>query len=950
MTPERWRQITELFHAAREQDPMRREAFLAGACREDATLRREVEAMLTGHDHGGPLDEASLFTSVFRLEPGFALGPYRIERLIGAGGMGEVYRARDTTLGRDVAVKILPRGFTSDHERLARFEREARVLAALNHPHIATIYGLEEADGVRGLVLELVEGQTVAERLHAGPLTVSESLTIARQIADALEAAHEKGIVHRDLKPANIKITPEGVVKVLDFGLATAGAGLGPDRSKSPTLTVGRTGPGFILGTVAYMSPEQARGRVVDKRADIWAFGCVMYEMLAGRGAFPGETMSDTIVAILQHEPQWSALPAQVPDAIQRLLKRCLKKDPADRLHDVADARIEIVETQSAPPSDRHLAAPLERRERVLWMAFALMALATTVAVWLLAGHWNRVTTSTGLVELGVRFPETVPPAYGVAVSPDGRRVAVGTAGARFQIWLYSLDSTEPRPLPGTEGGMLPFWSHDGSSIGFFTADGKQLKRIDPAGGPAVLICEVTAGTWLSQAGTWSADGVIVFASASELFRVSASGGTPVPIVVSDQAGEPSRRSMPQFLPDNRHFIYHAIGPHGGSVHAASLDSGQTKRLLDSDFAAAYAAPNYLLFVRGTALMAQALNPKTLDLDGQAVLIAPNVAPGFLNGLALFSASNTGVLAFVKTRAGTAGQLTWVDRAGKPLGLIPQPPGEEYLNPAISPNGELVAVNRMDPQTGNWDIWIVDITRGVSTRFTSEPARDSDPVWSPDGREIVFASDRGGEFGLYRKAVGGSESEELLARIEGHVGAVVPTDWSRDGKFVLFSQFDPAPWSLWALPLVGNRKPIRVLQNEFRHYGGRLSPDNDWVAYQSYETGSFEVYVQRFLAPGERKQVSRGAGSHPRWTAGGRELVYDSFGRGLESVDLNFSGSGFRASVPKTLGAPPILGLIDARSAYDVTRDGQRFLLRQPTGPPGSAMTVMLNWTERLKK
>jgi serine/threonine protein kinase/Tol biopolymer transport system component len=957
VTPERLRAIERLFHEARERTPAARDAFLARACVHDPTLRHEVESLLAQPPAGvidapvGALVAGLASPPAPRLAPGSSVGPYRIERLLGVGGMGEVYRARDTTLDRDVAIKILPRHFTADPERLARFEREARLLATLNHPHIAAIYGVVDAEGVRGLILEMVEGPTLADRLATGPLPLGEALRVAHQIAEALEAAHEKGVVHRDLKPANIKITPEGVVKVLDFGLAKAvGAdAAGPDVHDLPAVTAAGTRHGVILGTAAYMSPEQARGRPVDKRADIWAFGCVLYEMLTGGNAFDAGTASEAMAKILEREPDWDALPAHAPAAIRRLVQRCLKKDPSDRLHDIADARLEIADALSGPEPLERLVHPPSKASRWPWIVVATAAAAIVAAALLVSDVLTRPSTSTGLLEFPINLVDTA--GLGVAVSPNGRQVAFATF-TRGGPWmrLHSLDTGVTRAMPGTDGAVGPFWSPDGSAIGFF-ADGK-VKRIDVADGSTAVICDVNG----QFGGTWNADGVILFSTSSTLFRVSSAGGTPVPVEIVDDASPQPIRTFPQFLPDGRHFIYHAAGRHGGEVRLASLDLRETRQLVESDYPAAYAAPSYLLFLRGTALVAQPFNPRTLALEGRTSVIASDVAPGMLLGplgrLAQFSASATGVLAVMKTRGGIATQLRWFDRAGMGSSSIEQPTGVEYLNPAISPDGGRVAVNRMDPVTGNWDVWVVDLARNVSSRLTSDPAQDGDPVWSGDGKEIVFGSNRGGHFGLYRKAVDGSRPEELLATIDDRVTSLTPTDWSPDGRFVVFSLMTATvPHNTtWVLSLAGDRRPFPVLPSGFESHGARFSPDGQWIAYTSRETGDYEVDVQRFMAEGDKKQVSRGGGSHPRWTSDGRELVYWALSGGVASVDLGVSGTSLRVGVPKTLISTPILNLIDGRTHYDVTRDGRRFLLRQPAGPQRPAITVMVNWTEKLKK
>ena len=875
---------------------------------------------------------------------------YEIVSALGAGGMGEVYRARDTKLGRDVALKILPFEFTNDPERVARFQREAQVLASLNHPNIGAIYGLEEASGLTALVLELVEGQTLADRVARGPIPIVEALPIARQIAGALEAAHQKGIVHRDLKPANIKIRSDGTVKVLDFGLAKAlepgtSAATGTSLANSPTITspAMMTGVGVMLGTAAYMSPEQARGQPVDKRADIWALGCVLFEMLTGRAAFSGETLSDIAARILEREPAWDRLQPDVPDGIRRLLKRCLRKDPADRVHDIADARIEIVDALSEPVTGGPDASRVRGKERSLWLALGLIAIAATVAVGLALGYLRGSEPSTGVIDFSINLGENTP-GYGIAVSPDGRRIAIGAqVGARPQIWLQSLDASATGPLAGTEFGTQPFWSPDGSSLGFF-ANGK-LQKIDPFGGPPAVICNVPG----SARGSWNADGLVIFSSGGQLFRVPVAGGTPARVALADGEEEQSFRSFPQFLPDNRHFLYHVNANGRRAVYLGTVDGREAKHLVDSEFPATFAAPGYLLFVRGTALMAQAFDQSSLSLTGDASVVASNVAAGYVGGAPAFSASNNGVLAFVPIRAGNAGQLTWFDRTGRTLGSIQRPPGDEYLNPSISPGGDQVAVNRMDPGSGNWDIWTVDLARDVASRVTVDPAQDTDPVWSPDGKVIAFASLRGPKPGLYRTSLGSGTAELLLA-LADPFGLVLPTDWSQDGRFLLYQVQDSSNprWSIWLLPLSGDRTPMVLLSNEFTNYGAHLSPDGNWIAYNSTESGTYDVYVQRFQSPGPKMRIARGV--HPRWNQNGREIVFWSEPGGLTSVELEPSASGVRVGIPKPLISAKIPTLLDARPHYDFTRDGERFLIRQPAGLSGSTASVIVNWPAKLNK
>jgi Tol biopolymer transport system component len=942
VTPDRWRQVTGIFHGARLMEPAARDEFLRKACGPDGSLRAEVEAMLGAHDAAGTFGRTGSLGRMPHLQPGTSVGPYRVEALVGTGGMGEVYRATDARLKRTVALKILTADVSADPDSRARFQREAQLLAALNHPHIAAIYGLEEgvADGAAALVLEFVEGPTLAERIEAGPLGVGPSLVIARQLAEALGAAHAQGIVHRDLKPANVKITPSGTVKVLDFGIAKLArpGGEAPMSGSVPTFEATREGA--IIGTVTYMSPEQARGQAVDKRTDIWAFGCVLFEMLSGRRAFDAGTSSDTVARILEREPEWEALPSGVPDPIRRVLRRCLEKDPANRLHDIADARLEITDALTTSATRTRVALGGGAPSWV-WIALAAASVVAVAALWLAFGRPADRATTAAPVEFGIRFPDSHVPWSGVAVSPDGHRIAAGIFSTRSQIWLQSLDSSESRPLRGTESGTQPFWSPTSSALGFVLA--RSLRTIDPATGQVTTICDTAP----QPAGaTWGANGVIVFSADRTLFKVPASGGIPVRLPLADDAGA----AFPRFLPDERHFIYFASKRGGSSIRVASVDSAESTWLVDSNVPAAFVPPDRLLFVRGTALMAQALNLQRLVLEGEPVTVAPDVSVGVrFDVQATFSATND-VLAFARPRGGSAGQLAWFERTGHAVGVLPQPADGEYLNPALSPDGDRVAVNLMDPRTGDWDIWLVDIARGVPSRLTSDPAADSDPVWSPDGREIVFASERGGRLGLYRQAVAGSTPAEPLIILDDQ-SALVPSDWTRDGKYVVYTQTLTAGGrSVWALPLVGDRKPVLLLDDTFAPAAGRVSADGKWLAYASFKTGAVEVYVRRFLVPGQDQQISQGGGVHPRWTKDGRELVYWAVPGGVDAVDFESDGATFRVGARRTLIQAPVLSLIDARPHYDVTRNGTRLLVRQPAGPQGAGIEVILNWTEKLKR
>jgi Tol biopolymer transport system component len=668
---------------------------------------------------------------------GRTFGHYEVTAHLGSGGMGDVYQATDSRLGRQVAIKFLPDAVAKDAERHARFEREARLLASLNHPNIAAVHGFEEVQGRAFLVMELIPGETLAAQIARGPIPVRDALGIAGQIADALDAAHQRNVIHRDLKPANITITPDGKVKVLDFGLAKAfevEASPG-NLSHSPTLGVAATEAGMILGTAAYMSPEQARGRAVDKRTDIWSFACVLFEMLTGRQAFAGETASDTLARILEREPAWDALPSDTPAAIHRLIRRSLQKDARQRLHDIADARIEIEEAISAPTASSQPKPPRFSRRSVV--VFAAAFALGTIALRMLGTR--PAATEQGLI----RFPVLLPAgevAGEVAVSPDGRSLAMTTSGPRAKAWLRSLDVPEAKPIPGTDGASHVFWSPDGRSLGLIGRDSK-VRRIDVGGGSPTVLAEGASET---GGGAWNRDGVILFGAGNAIRRVSATGGDAVTMLLKDGAGSAAFRGAPRFLPDGQHFVYWLLSSgQQGSIRVGTLTSDETELIAQADSAAEYSTAGYLLFLRGAVLVAQAFDARTLRISGNPTPVAADAASGSLSVFASFSASGADTLAYVRTRGGNDGQLTWFDRSGRELGSIVPPAGSDYLNPSLSPDGTRLAVNNMDPDSGNWDIWVIDLESRIPTRVTSDPAQDSDAIWSPDSNEIVFVSNRG---------------------------------------------------------------------------------------------------------------------------------------------------------------------------------------------------------------
>ncbi len=893
------------------------------------------------------------------LTPGTKLGSYEIQGLLGAGGMGEVYRARDPRLNRDVAIKVLPAAVAADPERLARFEREAQLLASLNHPNIAAIYGLEESGTVRALVMELVEGPTLAEHLANGALPLPEALEIARQAAEALETAHEKGIVHRDLKPANIKITPQGAVKVLDFGLAkalddTPAAG---EVRNSPTMSLAATRAGIILGTAAYMSPEQAAGKPVDRRADIWSFGVVLWEMLTGGKLFEGETVPHTLADVLRAEVDFTRLPAGTPAPIRDLLSRCLDRDIKTRLRDIGEARIAIQKFLANPagsspalPLAAALPAPVSRRSRLPWAAAVLLALALGA---LAAVHFREAPPRQTIMRFQIPPPEKVTFRDWDApvLSPDGERLAFSAIGEdqRAHLWIRSLDSLEAQMVSASEGAFFPFWSPDSRSVAFF-AQGS-LKRVDLVGGTPLTLCAAPGG----RGGAWNEQGIIVFQPYSvantgrntgPLYQVAATGGEPKPVTTVDASRQEAIHYYPTFLPDGRHFLYLAVGASSG-INLGSLDSKESRRLVSTDRNVQFAAPDQLLLIRDAILVAQRFDTRKFELAGEAVPVARQLAGLAQLNFASFSASRTGAIAYRTGTGSSPTRLVWLDRNGKEMGTV----GEvaEYSNPALSPDEKRLAVGRRDPVTNTRDIWIFDLTRGTSSRLTFDPADDMNPTWSPDGNWIAFTSDRKGQRNLYRKLASGTGEDEVLWESAERKST---EDWSRDGRTLILNSVAPGKpgTDVLALPLAGDRKAVPVLSGPFAEDMAQLSPNGRWIVYRSNESRRTEIYVQSFPPAGGKWQISASGGTDPQWRRDGKEIFYLSPDNKLMAVEVKTEGAAFEAGLAKVLfearvpGAPP-------RNRYVAAANGQRFLVVAANEQVSSApMNIVLNWQAGLRR
>jgi eukaryotic-like serine/threonine-protein kinase len=876
------------------------------------------------------------------LQSGTRLGPYEVLAPVGAGGMGEVYKARDTRLDRTVAIKVLHVQFAADPQFRERFEREAKAISQLSHPHICTLHDVGRQDGIDYLVMEYLEGQTLAERLGKGALPLDQALQYAIQITDALDKAHHQGIVHRDLKPGNIMLTKSGA-KLLDFGLAKLKAGAAPASlsalSALPTQDSPMTAQGTIIGTLQYMAPEQLEGKDVDARTDIFAFGSIIYEMATGKKAFEAITQASLIAAILDREPvPISRLQPLAPPLLDHLVQRCLAKDPDDRWQSAHDVLLQLRWIQEAGTAADTRLPPgrLSTRQWVAWGVSAVLFVGGAVAT---TAYLRQSQEPPALMRFSVLPPEqaTFKPIDGpVTLSPDGRHMVFGAsdaAGAVF-LWVQSLDSTEARKLEGTQSSFDPFWSPDGRHIAFW-ARGK-IWRIALSGGPPQIICDALDG----RGGTWNRDDVIVFArdGAGPLYRVPAAGGTPEPVTALDRSRQEVGHWRPHFLPDGRRFLYlvrSRDSTHGG-IYAGWLDGRTSERVAAIDAPATYAPSGFLLFVRERTLMAQAVDADRLRTTGDPFPVARDVEYVPHWGAAGFSISQTGILAY---QAGSRAirRLVWFDRSGKELGVLAGP--GEWGTPHISPDGKQVAVTQTDPQTRNSGLWLIDIARGTTVRVTFGIHHEESPAWSPDASRIAFTSNREGSPQISQRPLIGGGSEELLVKPDLYAQ---PDDWSPDGRFLVYVTFG-LDTDLWLLPLSGDRKPIPLATTPFNEQNARFSPDGRWVAYVSNESGRMEVYVQPVPPTGEKWQVSTSGGDSPRWARSNSELFYRSVpGHRLKVVEI-------RKAPPFEVGAQKDLFETPMSWGSDVTGDGQRWLVNLPVNDtPLSPITIVLNWTAGL--
>lgn len=879
-----------------------------------------------------------------RLAPASRLGPYEITGALGKGGMGEVYRARDTRLEREVAIKLLPPSLAADEQFRARFEREAKSVSALNHPHICTLHdvGEQKQDGesLHYLVLELIEGESLADKIAKGPLPLGDVLGYGRQVASALDAAHRRGIVHRDLKPGNVMIT-KGGAKLLDFGLAKGGerGGLGV-LSSQETVDKPLTEQGTILGTFQYMAPEQLEGAAADARTDIFALGVLLYEMATGKKAFEGKTRTSLIAAIVSSQPPAiSSVAPLSPPALDHVVRKCLEKDPDDRWQSARDVVAEldwIAEGGSRAGLPAVVASRRRVREGAAWSAAAVLALG---AVGFAVAWARRAPSAPGVVRFNFPNPEGATAVGPPAVSPDGRLIAFDVAdvkGAR-QIWIRPLDSLEARPLPGTEGALRPIWSPDSRYVAF-VADGK-LRKVAVAGGPAQTICDAPTGA----DGSWSPDGVILFDGQTNdpIWRVDAAGGVARVEVGPEPDKGVGSLGWPEFLPDGRHFLY-MTGPAGDdrALMVRALDSKEAKTLVKTGSRVVYAEPGYLLYVREQTLVAQPFDARSREIKGEPIPIGEGLGVNNVGG-ASFSVSGSGVLAF---RAGEAQErrLLWLDRNGKESAALAEP--KNYADTWLSPDGKRLVFDVAEPG-GKGDLWIRDFERGVTSRFTFDPERDFAPVWSPDGRRIVFSKQRKA-WDLYVKDAAGTGEPELLLESDENKFA---TDWSGDGAYLVYASAGKATgFDLWALPLRGEKKPVPLVKTKFSEHGGSLSPDGRFLAYRSNESGQVEVYVQEFPEAKSKWQVSTSGGYDPFWRGDGRELYYRGRDGRMMAVPVQ-TGATFNAGTPLALFEARFAP-INSRGLFRVTPDGQRFLVVAPLGREALPLTtVVLNWPAALR-
>ena len=869
------------------------------------------------------------------LAPSTRLGPYEILSAVGAGGMGEVYRARDTRLDRTVAVKVLPEHLSSNPQLRERFDREAKAISSLSHPHICALHDVGHQDGVDFLVMEFLEGETLAHRIKKGPLPPDQVLQYAIQITDALDTAHRHGVVHRDLKPCNIMLVKTGA-KLLDFGLAKVRAAeAAAGMTGLATQTTPLTGEGTILGTLQYMAPEQLEGTEADARTDIFALGAVIYEMATGRKAFAGKSHASLISAIMTVEPApISTLQSMAPPALDHVVRTCLAKDPDARWQTAHDVLVElkwITEAGSQASLSGPLVAHRKSRELISWVLVAALALVLSVVL------FRQRPALAPAVRFQIPLPDKVSFEWldFPVISPNGQRLilpGIDSEGRRH-LWLRPLDSFADQLLPGTEGADLPFWSPDSRSIAFFSNE--KLERIDLAGGPPQTLCDAASPT---PGGAWNQDGVILFAGRSGTLRVSAAGGQPKPVLQLDKSRQETAQLLPQFLPDGRHFLYlsQSSSAGKGGIYLGSLDSRETRMLLPVESNATYVPPGLLVYGRQEALLAQEFDAGKLGVSGDAVQIVDHVGRIPYLGASAFSVSQNGVLVY-GSPASRRVQLAWHNREGKRGASVGEP--GMYGLAGLSPDEKRLAVTRTDPKTGKSDVWILEISSGILSRLTLHSAEGMS--WSPDGRQLLLGSNRQGTVDLYRKEVGGGEEQLIFHSDEDKYAAA----WLKDGS-ILFE--NTAGKVFYRLHLSGERKPEVLLQTEFDKDDPRVSPDERWIAYCSTESGQWEVYVAAFPTFTEKRQVSNAGGCQTVWRGDGKELFYLDLQGKITSVEVK-GDVALQTGAPKALFQVPFRTEVN-ESQFDVSGDGKRFLLSLPVGEESKPISVVLNWTAGLKR
>ncbi len=866
--------------------------------------------------------------------------------------MGVVYQARDERLNRDVAIKVLPAAFSADAERLRRLEQEAQAAGSLNHPNILSVYDVDMHDGAPYVVSELLEGESLRARLESAPVAQRKAIDYAIQVARGLTAAHEKGIVHRDLKPDNLFITRDDRVKILDFGLAKLIDPVGNmEQSEMPTRKV-HTSSGVVMGTVGYMSPEQVRGGPVDHRSDIFSFGTVLYEMLSGRRAFHGDSVIETLNAILKEEPQdLSAANRNLVPALERVVWHCLEKSPERRFQSANDIAFALESlsgyASSDPTATIAVPAPFRpgNRERLVWIA--VTAILCLAALSLLMLKLRGSATELRVNRLSILPPEKTFLMAGQAplISPDGKILAFVAMDASGKSLLYvrSLDALIPQALSGTDGAILPFWSPDSRSLGFFA--GRNLKKIEISGGQPTTLAPAPN----ARGGAWNREGVIIFCPTppAPLFRISASGGQATPIHTVDMAQGVGARWLPNFLPDGRHYLYMSSVRTGQrDFRVGSLDSTDSKPLLSVNSNIVYASPGYLIFRREATLMAQRFDADKLAVVGDSFPIAEDVGFDGTTYQGFFSVSDNGVLVYHSGAAGKT-QFTWTDRSGKELGIVGESADQGDLQ--LSPDGARLAFWQVEFRTGAINIWLMELARGTASRFTFEQTIDFGPIWSPDGNRIVFASLRYGPPSLFQRLSNSAGNDEPLLK---NFIPKIPYDWSRDARFIIYGVIDPkTSWDLWVLPMDGDRTPIPFLQTDSDERQAQFSPNGKWVAYTSSESGRTEVYVRPFPAAAGKWQVSNAGGEQPRWRGDGKELFYLAADHKLVALDVNTEGPTFEHHTPNALFGTRVGGIDTPGAYYAVTADGQRFLLNNLVKEAAhTPITVVLNWNSNLKR